>query len=299
MRRLATLACFVIAPMALAQPTNNGLRNILITGYWPPTNEMLRPWSRNTSQNPTGWVGENWEGRGFNVHAYFPEFPGGLSVNPRGTGDFEVDYQDTVADFNTYVAQLQPAAIVTFSRDNTTLGWKLEPAYQRHRLPGEAQLPGRNIPIYVPDFFGNQYPTEALAGIPVGEVRLSNLPMQRITTSVAAAIPSSLLQPFIASYNPAQPDAYNYSGAFLSGFLPFIAARYRDAGSLSPLDPTATLLSGHVHVGTSVNFNVGRQATQITLREVTAQLQSLGVPSPGVLGMALAASILTSRRRRD
>ena len=76
--------------------SENGLPHVLITGYWPPTNEMLRQWSQDPEQNPGGWVGENWEGRGYNIYAFFPEFPGGTGQNPKGDGDFEVDYQDTV-----------------------------------------------------------------------------------------------------------------------------------------------------------------------------------------------------------
>src|SRR5262245_41383211 len=57
-------------------PSDNALFNIMITGYWPPTNEMIREFSNNPTQNPGGWIGGNWEGRGYNVYAYFPEFPG-------------------------------------------------------------------------------------------------------------------------------------------------------------------------------------------------------------------------------
>ena len=69
-------------------------QNILLTGYWPPTNEMLRKFSTNPDQNPGGWQGQNWEGRGYDVYAFFPEFPGGTGSNPKGNGDFEIDYQD-------------------------------------------------------------------------------------------------------------------------------------------------------------------------------------------------------------
>lgn len=51
--------------------------NLLLTGYWPPTNEMLRRFSPNPAQNPRGWVGRDWEGHGFDVYAHFPEFPPG------------------------------------------------------------------------------------------------------------------------------------------------------------------------------------------------------------------------------
>jgi hypothetical protein len=280
-------------------PFGVGHRNILITGYWPPTNEMLRPFSTNTAQNPGAWIGRDWEGRGYDIHAYFPEFPGGTGTNPRGTGDFEVDYQDTAADLARIIDQVKPVAIVSFSRANTSIGWELEPAYQRFRLPGESQLPGRSIPIYTQDYFGNRYPTEALAGIPIGDVRVSNLPMQDIVAAVAGALPSSQINPFIPAYNPATPDTFDYGGAFLSGYLPYLAARYRDSHN-DPADPFRLVMSGHVHVGSSLNVGVGTQATMITLRQVTAALDAWGgpVPAPGLAGLAWAWCVAASRRRR-
>lgn len=70
-RTVVVLAALAITVPALAQtrPT------IMITGYWPPTSAMLRDWSPIPSQNPE-WTGSDWEGRGFDVKAYFPEFPG-------------------------------------------------------------------------------------------------------------------------------------------------------------------------------------------------------------------------------
>jgi hypothetical protein len=48
------------------------LKNILLCGYWPPSNECIRPFS--TALNHDGWIGDNWEERGYDIHAYFPEF---------------------------------------------------------------------------------------------------------------------------------------------------------------------------------------------------------------------------------
>lgn len=90
LRRTACSAAFLLgsAAAAFAEYTNN----ILITGFWPPTNDMIRPWNQDPIQNPGGWIGENWEGRGYDIYAYHPEFPGGVGQNPRGEGNMEVDY---------------------------------------------------------------------------------------------------------------------------------------------------------------------------------------------------------------
>ena len=99
--------------------------NILLTGYWPPTNEAVRHFSTNPLQNPDGWVGEDWEGLGYDVYSFFPEFPEGVDVDPRGVGDFEVDYQDTSEDWWRITAEIEPVAIITFSAGSDNL-WELE-----------------------------------------------------------------------------------------------------------------------------------------------------------------------------
>lgn len=296
---IPTLPALAQGPDATTPPPGWGQRRtILVTGYWPPTNEMLRAFSPNPAQNPSAWIGENWEGRGYDIKAYFPEFPGGTGSNPKGNGDFEVDYQDTASDLARLIDELKPVAVVSFSRANTSVGWEMEPAYQRFRLPGETQLPGRSIPIYSQDYSGNRYPTEALTGIPIGDVRLSTLPMTNIRDAVAAALPASQINPFIPAYNPATPDTFDYAGAFLSGYLPYLAARHRDAHN-SPDDPFRMVMSGHVHVGSGLNVGVGTQATMITLREVTRSLDAyVGiVPSPGAAAVAFAALASRTRRR--
>jgi len=66
------------------EPCHN---NVVLMGYWPPTNEMLRPWSTNPEQNPDGWTGENWRGTGYDVYAFFPEFPPDGDPSNDGIGE--------------------------------------------------------------------------------------------------------------------------------------------------------------------------------------------------------------------
>ena len=87
---------------------------ILVTGYWPPTNEMVRHFSQNPDLNPDGWQGDNWENLGFDVVSFFPEFdPDNCNNCGQGYGDLEVDYQDFSGDFWPIVEQIKPAAIIT------------------------------------------------------------------------------------------------------------------------------------------------------------------------------------------
>lgn len=263
-RTLVALFAVAAAPtLATAGQTNN----ILITGYWPPTNEMLRAFSRDPAQNPGTWVGENWEGRGFNVHAHFPEFPGGTGVNPWGNGDFEVDYQDTAADWLRITEALKPVAIITFSRASTQREWQLEPAYQRFRNPGEANPPGRTIPQYVSDGRDTLYPTNVpMTAEPVGRVRHSTLPMQRIVDDVKAAYPLLTdIDPHIAAYNPATPDTFDYGGAYLSGYIGYHGAWYHDQNA-APDAPFRNFAAGHIHVGRNLNLAIAEASAKISIR---------------------------------
>ena len=65
---------------------------IMLTGYWPPTNEMVRHFSQDSELNPEGWQGENWEGLGYDVVSFFPQFePADCNDCGQGYGDLEVD----------------------------------------------------------------------------------------------------------------------------------------------------------------------------------------------------------------
>jgi hypothetical protein len=54
----AGLATTVFVATAFAAvPVQAANRAIMLTGYWAPTNEMLRQFSQNQDQNPGGWKG--------------------------------------------------------------------------------------------------------------------------------------------------------------------------------------------------------------------------------------------------
>ncbi|MGE3108681.1 MAG: GC-type dockerin domain-anchored protein [Phycisphaerales bacterium] len=265
---LAALCAACLAGPSLADNT----RNIMITGYWPPTNEMLRPFSTNPAQNPGGWIGQNWEHSGYDIYAFFPEFPSGLG---QGVGDFEVDYQDTAADWARLVAEIRPVAIITFSRANTTRGWELEPAHQRFRLPGETNPPGRSIPVYTQDYSGVRYPSDVpIAAEPIGTIRDSALPMQAIVDAVRAEIPSTLIDPFVQFYDPQNPGSFDFAGGFLSGYIGYLGIWHHDLNN-APDAPWRCVAAGHVHVGMSANVAVCTQATEISLRVLIDHVNSI------------------------
>ncbi len=157
----------VTAP-ASAQVGGAGQRPaVMLTGYWPPSNEMLRQFSANPVQNPEGWVGENWEGRGYDLYAFFPEFnPPDCNNCGRGMGDLEVDYQDTSQDFWFIADSLQPIAVITFSRGSINFSWELEMnQYNRDSWFRDYRVPLMPTPNPPDD------------SVPAGTLRLSELPV--------------------------------------------------------------------------------------------------------------------------
>ena len=231
--------------------TENGLPNIVITGYWPPTNDMLRPFSPNLDQNPAGWVGSDWEGRGYNIYAFFPEFPNGLG---RGEGDFEVDYQDTSADFWAVTGVLSPVAVVTTGRTSNNHHWRLEGGARNYTPMSWAA-----------DYLVPTRPTPELpiASEPAPYDRMSTLPIDDIIAAVNLS--GSAATPFATAL-----DTSN----FLCDFNGYHANWYR-ALHFAAGDPTPCRVAGHIHVGYAMTLADAELAAEATLRAVIAYLDAL------------------------
>ena len=143
---------------------------LMVTGYWPPTNEMLRHFSQNLDLNPDGWQGENWRDLGFDVVSYFPEFnPPDCNNCGQGYGDFEVDYQDTSEDFWNIINEVKPTGIITFSRGYNNNSWELESNVYNH-------------PSWIADYTAPVYPTPTPPDDSVfpGHNRGSGLPLNTL-----------------------------------------------------------------------------------------------------------------------
>lgn len=243
------------------------MSNVLLTGYWPPTNEMLRRFSARPEQNPQGWIGGNWEGRGFDVHAHFPEFPEGYgpgTAQPWGVGELEVDYRKTWHDFTALLKRYQPVAVLTFSRGKPGSSWYPEPACRRWRLPGEEGPP--EISEYRADGREPGFPVELpICAHPPGFACRSTLPMDAIVTSVASATAGR-----VRAFVPPLDETFDYGGNYLSGFIGLLGTDYQ---SRTP----GCLAAGHIHVGRDTPLADAVLATEATLREVIAALEHRAV----------------------
>jgi hypothetical protein len=275
--RLGLAIAFATAgQLAFAAFTNN----ILITGFWPPTNEMIRPWSTNPVQNPNGWIGGNWEGRGYDVFSFFPEFPNGMDGdNARGEGDLEVDYQDTSADFWRIVADVRPVAIMTFSRGSGNRSWEIES--RTRKLP---------LDQWAPDYLEPRQPTPDLpiAGEPDNNIRTSTLPM----TAIRDAVNDSGLN--LGAY---VDDSNSFAGGFVSEFMGYHGSWYQDIHG-DESDDSWCVAGGHIHVGFRNDLETARAATEISLRILIDYVNSV-VPEPSSgLGLLALAGLARGWRGR-
>jgi hypothetical protein len=243
--------CLWVAAFAQAKFTNN----IMLTGYWPPTNEMLRPFSTDLEQNPGGWMGQNWEDRGYNLYSFFPEFPEGLG---KGVGDFEVDYQDTSEDFWRFARDLNPVAIITFGRGSNDRSWEIE---SRHR--NRTNWFNDYEPPYQPT------PSPPDPDVPAGFIRYSSLPLYEIADAVNADGDINV-NAFV--------DETGFGGRFLCEYVGYHGCWYHDLHAEAS-DPYWNVAAGHIHVGGQVETWEATIAAELTLRELTTYVDSI-VPEP-------------------
>ena len=218
---------------------------ILITGYWPPTNEMIRDFSQSLDSNPIGWIGGNWENRGYDIISFFPEFDNpDCSSCGQGYGDLEVDYQDTSGDFWPIVNDLNPIAIITFSRGYIDYSWELEyNYYNRLNWIGDFSPPYLPTPNPPDDSVENYF------------IRHSSLPMEDIMDKIESEDIG------LDSYVDWQGDP----GQYVSEFMGYHGVWYHD---INQLGENKCITAGHVHVGGLIDIETAKRATEVTLRSV-------------------------------
>ena len=229
---------------------------ILVTGFWPPTNEMIRHFSQNIELNPSGWEGGDWEERGYDIVSYFPQFSNPNCSNCGvGFGDFEVDYQDTSNDFWPIVEELEPIAIITFSRGYINQSWEMEYNYY-------------NRTNWYPDYETPTLPTPNPpdSGVESYFQRNSTLPMQNIVNEVNN---SNLgLDAYI--------DWDGDPGHFVSEFMGYHGVWYHD------INLETCITAGHIHVGGTIDWDTAKAAAEISIRETINYLDLFNFTSGDV-----------------
>lgn len=239
--------------------TNRDNQTILLTGYWPPTNEMIRHFSQDINLNPDGWQGENWEQRGYDIISYFPTFTDPNCSNcGTGNGIFQVDYQNTSEDFWPIANNHEPAAIITFSRGYMNQSWELEyNAFNRTNWINDYNSP------YTPT------PNPPDIDQPSLYLRNSNLPMNEIVNNINA------LDLGLDSYIDINGDP----GSFVSEFMAYHGTWYRD---LNLFTDNNCIAAGHIHVGGYIPVQTSIIAAEETIRTLIDYLDQFNYTSGDV-----------------
>jgi hypothetical protein len=237
---------------------------------------MLKPFSTDSNLNPEGWMGENWNGLGYDVYAYFPTFPHGLG---KGSGDFEVDYQDTWNDFWTITEELHPIAIMSYGNGNG---------------PWEIEYNARNLGSWYSDYAYPRQPTPSPpdGSVPQGHVRNSTLPVQEIAYAINAADLPSI------GDSGAWVDWTGNPGGFLCEYMAYLGMWYQDMHSEAD-DPWQAFAAGFTHLSGSVSVQDATLANYIALTETIDYLDTVApVPlPPGLILMASGLSGIIAVRR--
>lgn len=224
-------------------------RNVIITGYWPPSNQMLTDFSQDKELNPTGWQGNNWKGLGYHVYAFFPLFSGGTESNPKGEGDFEVDYQDTLMDFQRITGEYKPIAIICYGIGKGP--WEIEE---------DAVVHSRWHDDYVPP---TQPDINWLKEVLKDGAGHSTLP----TEAIAEAVNNADIG--VHAWVDKEGDA----GDFLCDYITCLATAYQQSHN-EPMQKDYCAAAGFIHLGPMLTLEQAKQAQEITLETILKSLEN-------------------------
>lgn len=220
--------------------------NIMVTGFWNPTGQMIAQFSTNTELNPEGWMGENWEDLGFDIYSFFPD-PDTYS------GDFEVDYQDTWEDFWRITDELNPIAIVSFGAGAGP--WEIEyNAVNRDSWVGDETAPFQPTPNPPDDT------------VPPDYVRHSTLPVQNIEDAVNQQTAVD-----------AWVDWDGNPGRYLCNYMAYLVMWYQNMHN-STDDESCCKSAGFIHVNANVPVEDAKEAAEISIRETISYIKSTNLP---------------------
>jgi hypothetical protein len=251
-------------------------KRVVIMGYWPPSNEMLRQWSTNPAQNPAGWAGENWRGHGYDVHAFFPEFPPDGDPNNDEIGqdgavgspesDLRVDYQATSSDFWLIVDEQLPSIVVTTSRGGE-IGWELEAIEGGHGTDLAAD-PSQD---WISDQHGEvTLPTQAT----IEPRSWDAISTHRVGVTVASALPLDAILAATSALGLTTVEIEaTTSGNFLSGFLGLHGIHWYG-------ETEYARAAGHIHVGFGLPVADATTLIETTLETILVAHPAADAPCP-------------------
>ena len=136
------------------------------------------------------------------------------------------------------------------------------------------------------DFPFRPTPNPPDSSVPPRTIRPTTLPVENIRDAVDDA--DLGLDPWI--------DYDGNGGGFLSEFIAYHGVWYQDIHK-DVHDPARSVAAGHIHVGGQVSIDIGRQATEISLRELIMHVDSI-VPEPSAWALVICSLLALAAVRR-
>jgi pyrrolidone-carboxylate peptidase len=221
-------------------------RNIILTGFWPPTNEMIARFSTDPHVNNV-WQGENWENSSYNIYSFVPK-----QYYKNGGGTWEWQYQQIHDEFLDLVNQLHPIAIIGFGEGGAQNTWTIENKSINRvdwRVDGTGKQPSPNPPDDTEDA---KYSL------------ISTLPVREIETA--------LKNQTSINYNVII-NTKGDPGDYYCGYLAYLESWYQAQHSSSN-DEFQCRVAGWIHVKKDIPLEQCMEAINITIREVLKALQN-------------------------
>ena len=221
----------------------NQRRNIMLTGFWEPTSQMVASFSTNPYVNPEGWQGENWENLGYDIYSFVAKD----YYNNNGTWEWR--YQNIWDEFWDIANQLHPIAIISFGQGAKENTWNIENKavnWNRWYLDDDGKQPSPNPPD------DTVWP---------GYIRFSTLPIWEIETAVNNQTSIS-----------AEINLLGTPGLYFCGYLAYLVLWYKAQHSDSD-DEFICKASGFIHVNKSIALEDCIEATNITIRSTVEKVK--------------------------
>ena len=221
----------------------NQRRNIMLTGFWVPTSQMVARFSTNPYVNPEGWQGENWENLGYDIYSFVAK----EYYNNQGT--WEWSYQQIWNEFWDIVNQVRPIATIGFgqgAKDNT---WNIENK-------------AVNWNKWYPDDDGNQpSPNPPDDTVCTGFIRFSTLPIREIEKEINNQTTINAEINFLGT-----------PGFYFCGYLAYLELWYKAQHSDSK-NESFCKCAGWIHVNKTISLEECIEATNITIRKTVEKVK--------------------------
>jgi len=221
----------------------NQRRNIMLTGFWQPTSQMVVRFCTDPGVNPDGWKGENWENLGYDIYSFVAK------EYYNNSGTWEMRYQQIWNEYWNIVNQLHPIAIIGFGQGGKENTWSIENKavnWNKWYVDDDGKQPSPNPPDDT---------------VCPGYIRLSTLPIRQIEKAINNQ----------TSIN-AEINYLGTPGFYICAYMAYLQMWYK--AQHSDLDDEFLCkAAGFIHVNKDISLNECIKATNITIRNTVEKVK--------------------------